>query len=69
MGLDGATDCRDGDAGVEDRLGALKDREPLLPEDRPPPTLARASISSIHMKKNKHVKMTSAIFCHFCVHI
>jgi hypothetical protein len=48
-----------------DLLGELYDREPRLPEDMPPPTLANTSISVAHMKKNKNVKMVTPIFDHF----
>ena len=67
MGLVGdvcAADGRVDEVDEEERLGELYDRDPRLPEDPPPPTLASASISSIHTKKNRHAKITNAFFCH-----
>ena len=46
-----------------------EDRDPRLPDDPPPPTLAKASISKIEKKNNKKVKKTSPFFTHrvFCM--
>jgi hypothetical protein len=65
IGCDGDVVWREADGEVEDWLGELYDREPRLPDDVPPPTLANTSSSVIHMKKNRNVKKVIPIFDHF----
>jgi hypothetical protein len=55
----------EGDGAEYGLLGELKDREPRLPEDMPPPTLANASSSIIPMRKNRNTKMVTPIFQFF----
>ena len=48
----------------EDDLGEEREREPRLPEDLLPPTLAKASVSRTERRKKKKVKRTKLLLIH-----
>jgi hypothetical protein len=48
--------------GFEGLIGELKLREPRMPEEKPPPTLAWESVASMEQRKTKATAKTHIIF-------